>query len=97
MGCATRRLQGQAALPVGLWRVQYGARRALRRGFRRALRRFGGDAVAAQGVVQGAVDEVVGEAAFAEAYFVFGGVGVDVDEFGVDVEIEDENGMAVAV
>ena len=48
-------------------------------------------------MVEAAVDEVVGEAAFAEADFVFGGVGVDVDELGVDIEVEDVDGVAAVV
>ena len=59
--------------------------------------RRGGGGVAAQGVVQAAVEEIVGEAAFAEAHFVFGRVGIDVDVFGRDVEVEDVHRVAAVV
>ena len=37
------------------------------------------------------------EAAFAEAHFVFGRVGIDVDVFGRDVEVEDVHRVAAVV
>ena len=39
----------------------------------------------------------MGEAAFAEAHFVFGRVGIDVDVFGRDVEVEDVHRVAAVV